>query len=819
MRQLWGGAGHAAAMCPSQGGGKYVPRDTRAIGIGNGKGGKDRSQHFYGKGSGAQNKKGMSSLEYEYSEAEWIEWQQQQRAQQQQQQQMPSYPGMMYRPPQQPSAPVYAPPFGFAQPGANAHVPAPSPWHTGALTGQGMQSQSSNMSQMSGSASTAPIQSLSVGGYSVRPLSSLGIKAKVDKKNDMPDDENSPTSDGPVPGSRSSLSIPIADLIVSNSTKNQRRRDNKKKKAEIVKAINDDDDKAMEEAVSDGRKEVEEVSGNESEDSAPPHELVDSSESEVDDKEASRESSEEDEDEEPMPMDIVVAEMNRQYELLKLRLKADEREDSQNAQPNRSEATRHVGRVRKIWRRSACGTVAISAGKGDRGELDTYGGGGPRGDVPKAADGPGSMLEEPDKNDTHKPIVNDDICGSANTGTKRQRKLKKSKKSKPNLNESIAEEWPALQSSNSEADTCRCHAKEQAAQLMGGYSPEIRDFHEHCTEAALPETCKAEKVISEVVRSPEGEDRTDNVAGIEDTAISGCTGVDGEIAGDVESQVGRIRKLRFSRDGRIRKVRFYDDAGAKAVLDAIGATMQGDGDTATTDPGILVNGTTPTDATSPHVEQHEANVDIAHSTVDPTTTQRDFGGNHDGGRYVAKIKNAILGSESMPLGVLAMPTADKSLNMLTIKERNPLSVVQPAPEWVEIEITIDSGACDTVMPENMCPHISLLASESSRAGLEYEVANGEGLPNLGEKKCLMMTEDSNIMKRVIFQCADVHKALLSVSRVADLGYECVLGKNGGQFRDVVTGDVVPLHRRGNLYVMRAWVKQDTSSTPGFGRPE
>ena len=154
-----------------------------------------------------------------------------------------------------------------------------------------------------------------------------------------------------------------------------------------------------------------------------------------------------------------------------------------------------------------------------------------------------------------------------------------------------------------------------------------------------------------------------------------------------------------------------------------------------------------------------------------------------------------------------------------MKERNPLSVVQPAPEWVEIEITIDSGACDTVMPENMCPHISLLASESSRAGLEYEVANGEGLPNLGEKKCLMMTEDSNMMKRVILQCADVHKALLSVSRVADLGYECVLGKDGGQLRDVVTGDVVPLHRRGNLYVMRAWVKQDNSSAPGFGRPE
>ena len=171
-----------------------------------------------------------------------------------------------------------------------------------------------------------------------------------------------------------------------------------------------------------------------------------------------------------------------------------------------------------------------------------------------------------------------------------------------------------------------------------------------------------------------------------------------------------------------------------------------------------------------------------------------------------------------------MSTSSKGINIMTVmdrnKDKNPISGLgqTPEPEWFEIEITIDSGACDTVMPESLCPHISLMSSESSRSGLEYEVANGEGLPNTGEKKCLMMTEDSSMMKRIVFRCADVHKALLSVSRVADLGYECMLGKHGGQLRDIVTGDIVPLHRRGNLYVMRAWVKQDIGSA-GFGRPE
>ena len=79
----------------------------------------------------------------------------------------------------------------------------------------------------------------------------------------------------------------------------------------------------------------------------------------------------------------------------------------------------------------------------------------------------------------------------------------------------------------------------------------------------------------------------------------------------------------------------------------------------------------------------------------------------------------------------------------------------------------------------------------------------------------MMTENSTLAKRIVFQCADVHKALLSVSRCTDLGYECVLRQNGGELKDVMTKDVIPLHRGGNLYVLRAWVRADTTDSAGF----
>ena len=77
-----------------------------------------------------------------------------------------------------------------------------------------------------------------------------------------------------------------------------------------------------------------------------------------------------------------------------------------------------------------------------------------------------------------------------------------------------------------------------------------------------------------------------------------------------------------------------------------------------------------------------------------------------------------------------------------------------------------------------------------------------------------MTENSHTMKSITFHCADVHKELLSISRTSHLGYECTLEREGGQLRDVVTDDRVPVHRKGNLYVVRAWVRADDQS---FGR--
>ena len=60
--------------------------------------------------------------------------------------------------------------------------------------------------------------------------------------------------------------------------------------------------------------------------------------------------------------------------------------------------------------------------------------------------------------------------------------------------------------------------------------------------------------------------------------------------------------------------------------------------------------------------------------------------------------------------------ANKGNNSLS-----PISNVDDG-EWVEMEVTVDSGACDTVMPVSSCS-FKVLPSYHSRHDMEYEVAN------------------------------------------------------------------------------------------------
>ena len=80
-----------------------------------------------------------------------------------------------------------------------------------------------------------------------------------------------------------------------------------------------------------------------------------------------------------------------------------------------------------------------------------------------------------------------------------------------------------------------------------------------------------------------------------------------------------------------------------------------------------------------------------------------------------------------------------------------LSPCSPAEEWIKVELTADSGACDTVIPRKTAEAIPILPSLASLRGMEYEVANGQSIPNLGERRCLVWTQGATEVKRMNLQ--------------------------------------------------------------------
>ena len=127
-------------------------------------------------------------------------------------------------------------------------------------------------------------------------------------------------------------------------------------------------------------------------------------------------------------------------------------------------------------------------------------------------------------------------------------------------------------------------------------------------------------------------------------------------------------------------------------------------------------------------------------------------------------------------------------------------------EWQEIELAVDSGATETVVGTEMLTHIATSEGEAFKRGVQYEVASGELIDNLGEKNFVGYNEmgEARSMKA---QVCDVNKALLSVKRMVAAGNRVVFEPACGYIEDVGTGDRMQLKEKGGMYMLKLWVQK------------
>ena len=123
-----------------------------------------------------------------------------------------------------------------------------------------------------------------------------------------------------------------------------------------------------------------------------------------------------------------------------------------------------------------------------------------------------------------------------------------------------------------------------------------------------------------------------------------------------------------------------------------------------------------------------------------------------------------------------------------------------------VDLAVDSGATETVVNEQMLESVETKEGPASRRGVEYEVANGVRIPNLGEKRFTGVSEEGKT-RQITAQVCDVNKALLSVKKVVGAGNRVVFEQEGAYIEDRASGEKMWMREENGMYMLRMWVKK------------
>ena len=119
---------------------------------------------------------------------------------------------------------------------------------------------------------------------------------------------------------------------------------------------------------------------------------------------------------------------------------------------------------------------------------------------------------------------------------------------------------------------------------------------------------------------------------------------------------------------------------------------------------------------------------------------------------------------------------------------------------------VDSEATETVMSEDMLTSTEMKIGAAAKRGVEYEVANGVTIPNLGEKTFKFQTAEG-AERKITAQVCEVNKGLLSVVKMVNAGNTVAFSKSGSFIEDDNSGERINITEENGMYVLSMWVKR------------
>ena len=137
-------------------------------------------------------------------------------------------------------------------------------------------------------------------------------------------------------------------------------------------------------------------------------------------------------------------------------------------------------------------------------------------------------------------------------------------------------------------------------------------------------------------------------------------------------------------------------------------------------------------------------------------------------------------------------------------EKRAQSLRPLATGWEKLQAILDSGASVTVVPPHVGRDYEVIRGEAAMAGVRYEIADGNEIPNLGEKMMPVMTREGT-WRGLQAEVADIARALQSVRSLVKTGHKVVFGDgaNGTEhyIQNVMTGEVNAVEDDGQNYLM------------------
>ena len=140
-------------------------------------------------------------------------------------------------------------------------------------------------------------------------------------------------------------------------------------------------------------------------------------------------------------------------------------------------------------------------------------------------------------------------------------------------------------------------------------------------------------------------------------------------------------------------------------------------------------------------------------------------------------------------------------------EPDNLNRVTTDGRWEEIELAVDSGASESVVPQSLPVSVPTVDGPASKRGVMYEVASGHQIANEGEKRFCALAEEG-VPKQLTLQVCDVNQGLLSVAKLVQAGNRVVFDEDDSSFiENKSSGERTWLKPRNGMYIMKLWVER------------